>query len=324
MMNIMTAWVDELVFGRSFEEVNYLQALRDLGHKVYSFSIIVDESSDDKLIQSVNLIKPDILLIKFYKDEISKETVKYISEHTSTTVVGIFGDDEKYFYSNNGKLRKDSAIITADYAPCVNYCVTTHIPAIEWYKKLGIDKNNILHMYYCANHRFYKKLNMRQNYDLSFSGAITPERVKIFNHLLVNDYKVHVFGNGWRGNTSVLSEINYVRLFSKTKVNLNISVDIIGKKRILQIKGRDYEIPVCGGFMLTHYNDLLKPCFVFGKEIETYKTHDEMVGKIRYYLKNETKRKAIAKAGHARALKDHTSFVRFGNLLKQIKLKGNN
>jgi spore maturation protein CgeB len=328
-VKIMTAWLQGWVTGKSYEELNYTIALKKLGHKVYSFDVFPDESSDDKLLQSVNIIKPDILLIKFYRDEIAKETVKYISEHTKTTVVGIFGDDEKYFYKNGGKLRKDSAIVTSEYAPCVNYSVTTYLPAIEWYKKIGIPEDKILHMYYCAEPKIYKKLNMKQDYDISFSGTITPERVRIFKHLSVNDIRVHVFGNGWgdrctqSNNSSILEIDNYVRLFSKTKVNLQINVDIIDRKRILQIKAREYEVTMCGGFLLTHYNKLLEPCFEFGKEIETYETDKELVDKIHYYLKNDSKRELIAKAGHKRARRDHTSVVRFRKLLKQIKLKGN-
>lgn len=321
-MNIMTAWIRGMAYGKSYEELNYPGALVELGHKVYSFTTFPDESNDDKLLQAINMVKPDMLLVKFYKDEIRKETVKHISEHTDTTVVGIFGDDEKYFYKNGGKLRKDSAIVTSEYAPCVNYSITTHKPAIEWYNKIGIDK--VIHMHYCANHHFYRKLNMKKNFDISFIGSITPERIKIFNHLMVDNLRVRIFGNGWRGGSeSMLSDINYVRLFSKTKINLNISVDIIDNERILQIKGRDYEINMCGGFMLTHYNDLLKSCYVFGKEIETYKTLSELTSKIKFYLKHEGKREKIAKAGHKRALKDHTSVVRWRNVLKQVKLKGN-
>jgi len=322
-MNIMTAWAMTMAQGRSYEEVNYPDALRALGHNVCSLNVFPNESSDDKLVRSINIIKPDILLIKFYRDEIRKETVKYISEHTSTTVVGIFGDDEKYFYKNSKKLRKYSAIVTSEYAPCVNYSITTFKPAFEWYRKIGVE--NVLHMYYCANPRVYKKLNMKQDYEVSFSGSITPERISVCNHLLASNMRIHVFGNGWRsGNHAVLDEDNYVRLFSKTKINLNINVDIIDGKRIPQIKARDFEVTMCGGFVLSQYNELLKPCYVLGKEIETFKTKPELVDKIKYYLKHEDKREKIAKAGHKRAQKDHTSISRFKRILKQIKLKGNN
>ena len=68
---------------------------------------------------------------------------------------------------------------------------------------------------------------------------------------------------------------------------------------------------MCGGFLITEYNPDLKEYFIFGQEIETYKSNKDLAEKIKYYLANSDKRKRIAEAGHKKALKCHTYTRRF-------------
>jgi len=49
----------------------------------------------------------------------------------------------------------------------------------------------------------------------------------------------------------------------------------------------------------------LEEIFEIGKEIETFKTASELEEKVNYFIKNEKEREQIAKAGHARFVKDY-------------------
>ena len=87
-----------------------------------------------------------------------------------------------------------------------------------------------------------------------------------------------------------------------------------------QIKGRNFEIPACGGFQLSGVAEGIEEFFEVGKEIVCYRTFDELVEKITYYLSHDDERCAIAQAGYQRVIREHTYKDRFDALFTQMHL----
>ena len=75
----------------------------------------------------------------------------------------------------------------------------------------------------------------------------------------------------------------------------------------------------CGAFYMCQHVDGIEDLFVPDKEIVTFRNEDEMIDKIRFYLKNDSPRKQVADAGKTRALKDHTYKVRTGQMLRILE-----
>jgi spore maturation protein CgeB len=69
-----------------------------------------------------------------------------------------------------------------------------------------------------------------------------------------------------------------------------------------------------GGFQLISWRQSISELFIEGEEIETYKTFDELLEKLNYFLDNNSKRELIAKRGYDRVQKDHT----YSNRLSSI------
>ena len=92
---------------------------------------------------------------------------------------------------------------------------------------------------------------------------------------------------------------------------------LLGNRRP-QIKGRNFEIPGSGGFLLTANASNLEDYFVPEKEIAVFTDTADLIDKVRYYLKHEDEREAIRKAGHKRALREHTFERRFRKILETI------
>lgn len=69
---------------------------------------------------------------------------------------------------------------------------------------------------------------------------------------------------------------------------------------------RIFEATGCGVFLLAEHHENLASFFRSGWEIETYRSRDELVDKIRFYLKNPDLREAIAARGQQRCLRDHS------------------
>jgi len=85
-----------------------------------------------------------------------------------------------------------------------------------------------------------------------------------------------------------------------------------------QIKGRNFEVPGCGGFLLTGRADNLDEYYEIGKEVVCFHDVDDMIEKVRYYLKREDERSTIAQAGYERTLRDHKYEHRFHEIFHRM------
>ncbi|MDH4152461.1 MAG: glycosyltransferase [Nitrospira sp.] len=89
-----------------------------------------------------------------------------------------------------------------------------------------------------------------------------------------------------------------------------------------QIKGRNFEIPGCGGFQLTGNADNLEQYYQDGREVVIFHDNDELIDKIRFYLAHEEERSVIAQAGHERTLREHTYAHRFRDIFSTMGFSG--
>ena len=90
------------------------------------------------------------------------------------------------------------------------------------------------------------------------------------------------------------------------------------QNRRVQIKGRNFEIPGSGGFLLTQYAGGIEEYFVPGLEIATFSNDGELLERIQYFLSHDREREAIKSAGYQRALTDHTFQKRFEDIFQII------
>lgn len=123
----------------------------------------------------------------------------------------------------------------------------------------------------------------------------------------------------------VVSDSEYVALFSMSRINLGFLKlgDTHRTMRPLrQVRLREFEAPMAGGFYLTEWIEELEELYDVGKEVICWRTYDEMVDLCRYYLTHDAARDRIRQAGHARALRDHTWTRRFTDLFEALRLDG--
>jgi hypothetical protein len=77
---------------------------------------------------------------------------------------------------------------------------------------------------------------------------------------------------------------------------------------------RLFEATGVGSLLLTDEGSNLAELFEPGREVVTYGDVDELVEKARHYLAHEDERSAVAAAGQARTLRDHTYEIRMREL----------
>ena len=112
-------------------------------------------------------------------------------------------------------------------------------------------------------------------------------------------------------------------LFARSKINIGftrMTVDDPWRSGLNQVKLRDFEVPMAGGFYLVEKAPDYRDLFKIGAEVETWVRPEELLDKIRYFLSHESERADVARNGHQRALRDHTWQKRFADLFRTLGL----
>ena len=93
------------------------------------------------------------------------------------------------------------------------------------------------------------------------------------------------------------------RTLKTSKINLNVHIDLAANEAANM---RLFEATGVGAFLLTDHKENIRDFFEPGKEIETFKSVDELVEKASYYLDHPNQRLEIAGAGQRKCLEKFT------------------
>lgn len=137
---------------------------------------------------------------------------------------------------------------------------------------------------------------------------ITVEERKMMARMLARKFDFKLFTVS---NTDRFPEINNCGpvdfakqaplVFHNSKVNVYVTPRAIRSGIPLRI----LEIMACQGFVLVNYQEEIAKEFEDGKEVVMYRSLDELVEKTEYYLNHEEERKAIARAGYEKVLREY-------------------
>ena len=105
-----------------------------------------------------------------------------------------------------------------------------------------------------------------------------------------------------------------LKVYYSTKINLNITLRSIESGIPLRI----FDIMSVGGFVLTNWQPEIPDLFEEGKEIVTFKTPEEMLAKVDYYLHHEKERQRIALNGYRKVKEEHTFEHRMDKIVSVI------
>jgi hypothetical protein len=122
-----------------------------------------------------------------------------------------------------------------------------------------------------------------------------------------------------------VSDEEYVRLYSESRISLGFAI-VGDTHRALrpqrQVRLREFEGPMSGAFYLTGWQEELALHYEVGREIVCYRSAAELVDLARHYLAHDAERERIRRAGHERALRDHTWQRRFETLFADLRARG--
>jgi spore maturation protein CgeB len=177
-------------------------------------------------------------------------------------------------------------------------------------------------------------------FDVTFVGQRYGNRPMHLRRLVEEGVDVRAWGprwdeQAWRATSDsdrelarrcggVLGDHELVEMYSRSRVSLGFSavahVPKDGSPPIRQVRLRDFEAPMSGAFYLVERFDELAEFFEPGREIVFFEDADDLADKARYYLKHETERERIRRAGMRRARAEHTWHRRFEHAFWEMGL----
>ena len=166
-----------------------------------------------------------------------------------------------------------------------------------------------------AHPKIHKPYKTSFKYDVSFVGARYGWRPKFIEKLKRKGVDIVCFGNNWPNGP--LSNIDMIKLYSESRINLGFS-GIGHSKRLMCLKGRDFEVTMSGGLYLCQNNPELNEVYEIGKEILTYESLEDCYEKISYLLENPDEADRIRTAGYLRAKRDHTYDTRWSEVFQKL------
>jgi spore maturation protein CgeB len=110
--------------------------------------------------------------------------------------------------------------------------------------------------------------------------------------------------------------LDMYRALARSRITLNRHIDVAENSANNM---RLFEATGVGALLITDRKDNLDELFEVGKEVVAYSTPKEAAELIRYYISHPEEARAIARAGQARTLRDHTYQRRMGELVPALQ-----
>lgn len=120
-----------------------------------------------------------------------------------------------------------------------------------------------------------------------------------------------------------LNDEDLIKMYSRSRISLGFSScgeTYRTDERILQVRLRDFEVPMSGAFYMVEYMQELEEFYEIGKELVCYHDKKDLAEKARYYLVHDGERERIRQAGYRRAISEHTWQKRFEHVFGEIGL----
>jgi spore maturation protein CgeB len=305
-----------------FYPKNIIPALKKIFKEVIIFDTKINyfrhgkELMNKKFLEVVKDNKPDYAFFDLGYDEFYLETFEKLREISPKTItLTLFGDDNWRYddFSRYYSLFFDFIIVSEK--------------DVSYYKK---DKLFNTFFLGGANIEVFKPSDIEKIYDVSFIGGPINDRPDFIRFLLENKVNIKLFGEGW-SKYPEFKEIwkgvpnleDYPKVINQSKINLNFSKTFINVKKNTQLKGRIFEILACDSFLLTEYFEGQNLYLDYSDEI-SFKTKEQLLEKIKYYLKNEKKRKVLTKALYKKMIKDYVWEKQLMDIFKKISKQEKN
>lgn len=201
--------------------------------------------------------------------------------------------------------------------------VSSFPPTLDWFRQKGIPAElNRLGF----EPRVLSEIKLEERvFGVTFIGrffaGIYDSRARFLELLCERIEQVKVWGTG-ADELPVTSPIRrcymgqawgreMYQILRKSKITLNHHGDIAPYANNMRL----YEATGTGTLLVTDWKENLHEMFEPGKEVVAYRTPEECVDLVKYYLDHDEESEVIAHAGQQRTLREHTYYERMQELM---------
>ena len=262
------------------------------------------------LVRLVREFRPKYLFAQ-KGESIYPETIEEINK-LGVVTIGLFND------------MMDHWNVISKIAPAYNYFFTVDGVVL---KKLR-DELGLKNCFYMAlaTEPMADPFTDRQNkYDISFigqPGSGHSDREKLLKS--ISDLGLNIWGTvGWvntplaplfRGHSEGTRRLD---IYGHSKIVLDTTWDLMPTDFV---SNRAFEAMGCGAMFMTNgTGNTMRDAYIDGKEVVLFRDDHELREKVIYYLAHSTEREAIARAGYARTVAEHTYDARMKQMLDTIE-----
>jgi spore maturation protein CgeB len=313
--------------GLSFEESNFRSSLEGMGHRLTTFDFMARVRADGvermraDLVATAAEVRPDLAFFFVFTDQLDPRTITAVGREGRCPTVNWFADDHWRFDD-----------FTRHMAPAFDLAVTTDEDSLEKYALLSDTR---VHLSQWACNRYaYGRVTDELRHEVTFVGQPHGDRRQTVAALARAGRPVECWGFGWPAGP--IEHPGMVEVFASSRINLNLSNSsdapglrgnlrrLLGRgapvARPPQIKGRNFEVPGCGGFLLTERVPHLERYFELGEEVAVFDGTDDLLEQVVHWLEHEDERRRVADAGYRRVLAEHTYDHRFAAIFAELGL----
>lgn len=166
-----------------------------------------------------------------------------------------------------------------------------------------------------ADPEIYKPNYCQKDIDIVFVGLKYGERSRIIK-TLQQYFRVEAFGKGWKNGPVTFNEM--LKLYSRAKIVLGIG-GVSSTLGVQTLKGRDFEVPMCGATYLTSFNPELAEFFTIGQEIVCWSSIENCIEVISSLLYDPRRCEIIGVSARQRSVREHTWDIRVKKILNLFK-----
>jgi len=267
------------------------------------------EKMNQNFLDIIAKEKPDYVFLLLIYDEFYMETFEKIRKISPNTRTINYFSDEAWRFQDYSRY----------YIPFLDYSIIPPQLPQKCYTEDGLEN-----FFYVigVNHENFRPIQLSKKYDVTFVGRSDNHRVEMIKFLLKNNMNVRVWGHNWNKHPEFkdiyggsLESNELAKVINQSKINLNFTVGGYGEQ---QLKIRPFEIFACGSFMLSEYFEGYLNFFKENKEIVMFMNQEDLLKKIKYYLKNEKEREKIAKAARKKTVTNFTQEIVIAKMFQKI------
>jgi spore maturation protein CgeB len=343
--------------GPSYEHWNFYDTLARLGHRILYFDFmeilarIGRESMNRRLLEVARAERPDLVFSVLFQDELEPRVVRSLADDAGAPTLNWFCDDAWRFDDFSRRWAPHfTRVVTTSETALERYrrAGIRNVLKSQWacnhflYRRLELEP--VYDLTFVGQPHGNRRAVIQALRDAGLdvrvwgrgweSGRLTQEEmIRVFNASRINLNLANTSSPPLRRSDRIRARARRAASAVLARLPGGAGLKRLGRRMLAggpagpevaglvsQMKGRNFEVPGCGGFLLTDPAEAIERYYEPGREVALFGSLSGLIERARHYLAHEEERRAVARAGWERTLREHTYAHRFAAIFSALGL----